>query len=175
MTPPLSNFPKNSSILVWPSVPMRLTCYYEWMAKRNESTSELLWRGCYYHFCYHHWDSFYLYHNCHCHWYFYLYHSLSCYHCYLVVVPQSSTAAPVEEAAQALRVKRQDGGDILNGCDPNTAIGGFLLFPLFRSAFVFSYFPHDFPQSQIFSLFLLRAISPWFSKIPNISNSHSIS
>ena len=104
--PPLSNFPKNSSILVWPSVPMRLTCYYEWMAKRNESTSELLWRGCYYHFCYHHWDSFYLYHNCHCHWYFYLYHSLSCYHCYLVVVPQSSTAAPVEEAAQALRVKR---------------------------------------------------------------------
>jgi len=133
MTPPLSNFPKNSSILVWPSVPMRLTCYYEWMAKRNESTSELLWRGCYYHFCYHHWDSFYLYHNCHCHWYFYLYHSLSCYHCYLVVVPQSSTAAPVEEAAQALRVKRQDGGDILNGCDPNTAIGGFLLFPLFRA------------------------------------------
>ena len=106
MTPPLSNFPKNSSILVWPSVPMRLTCYYEWMAKRNESTSELLWRGCYYHFCYHHWDSFYLYHNCHCHWYFYLYHSLSCYHCYLVVVPQSSTAAPVEEAAQVLRVKR---------------------------------------------------------------------
>jgi len=51
----------------------------------------------------------------------------------LLFVPQSSTAAPVEEAAQALRVKRQDGGDILNGCDPNTAIGGFLLFPLFRA------------------------------------------
>ena len=67
-------------------------------------------------------------------------------------------AAPAEEAAQLLRVKRcifyiilklliskklsnliilmvprQEGGDILNGCDPNTAIGGFLLFPLFRA------------------------------------------
>ena len=69
--------------------------------------------------------------------------------------PQSSMAAPAEEAAQLLRVKRcifyiifkvskkfltwslmvprQEGGDILNGCDPNTAIGGFLLFPLFRA------------------------------------------
>merc|ERR1719458_566648 len=92
---------------------------------------------------------------------------------------QSSAAAPAEEAAKALRVKRchfsvyyccfrsplfsgrmveksvffclyfslflcfllfqttiilrQDGGEILNGCDPNTAIGGFLLFPLFRA------------------------------------------
>merc|ERR1712203_1106489 len=36
---------------------------------------------------------------------------------------QSSAAAPAEEAAKALRVKRQDGGEILNGCDPNTAIG----------------------------------------------------
>ena len=48
---------------------------------------------------------------------------------------------------------RQDGGDILNGCDPNTAIGGFLLFPLFRSGFVFSSFRHDFPQSQILPIF----------------------
>ena len=30
-------------------------------------------------------------------------------------------------------ILRQDGGEILNGCDPNTAIGGFLLFPLFRA------------------------------------------
>merc|ERR1712130_1021176 len=51
----------------------------------------------------------------------------------LNVLLQSSAAAPAEEAAKALRVKRQDGGEILNGCDPNTAIGGFLLFPLFRA------------------------------------------
>merc|ERR1719458_1545688 len=108
----------------------------------------------------------------------------------LSMLLQSSAAAPAEEAAKALRVKRchfsvyyccfrsplfsgrmveksvffllifftvslfltvsrrislcfllfqitiilrQDGGEILNGCDPNTAIGGFLLFPLFRA------------------------------------------
>merc|ERR1712203_80454 len=51
----------------------------------------------------------------------------------LNVLLQSSMAAPAEEAAKAPRVKRQDGGEILNGCDPNTAIGGFLLFPLFRA------------------------------------------
>ena len=34
---------------------------------------------------------------------------------------------------QTTIILRQDGGEILNGCDPNTAIGGFLLFPLFRA------------------------------------------
>ena len=31
------------------------------------------------------------------------------------------------------REARQAAGEILNGCDPNTAIGGFLLFEKFRA------------------------------------------
>ena len=53
----------------------------------------------------------------------------------LLILPLLTSSLPLEqEAAPGLaREARQAGGDVPNGCHPNTAIGGFLLFAKFRA------------------------------------------
>jgi len=44
-----------------------------------------------------------------------------------------TTAASVEERMTREKRQAEDGGDILNGCDPTTNIGGFLIFASLRA------------------------------------------
>ena len=46
---------------------------------------------------------------------------------FLFLLAHSASSSPAESS---YRVKRQD---IPNGCDPNTGVGGFLIFPLLRA------------------------------------------